>query len=310
MLTLLKKDGEVLIRVKAFGLNRSELFTRQGLSPISVVKFPRILGIEAAGIVEKAPGNEQKFRPGDAVATAMGGMGREFDGGYAEYTCVPVGQVQALHSADKVPWDIIGALPEMMQTAWGTLFTCLKLEKSDKLLIRGATTSVGLAAMAIAKDMGVFVAATSRKPERHQLLLDNGADRVFIDDGKLAQQVQQSGLTFNKVVEMVGITTTRDSLQCVEEGGILCVTGAVDSIFAYPDAFNPMMSIPTAVYYTTYHSSVRGFHDTPLDQLIDKIAAGKMTVQVGKVFHGLESIVEAHRWMEEDRAGGKIVVVV
>ena len=79
------QSGEVLIRVKAFGLNRSELFTRQGHSPS--VKFPRVLGIEAVGLVESAPGNE--FRKGDIVATAMGGMGRQFDGGYAEYTCVP-----------------------------------------------------------------------------------------------------------------------------------------------------------------------------------------------------------------------------
>src|SRR5258706_14391792 len=77
------QSGEVLIRVKAFGLNRSEMFTRQGHSPN--VKFPLILGIEAVGLVEEAPGNE--FQKGHIVATAMGGMGREFDGGYAEYTC-------------------------------------------------------------------------------------------------------------------------------------------------------------------------------------------------------------------------------
>src|SRR5260221_9151816 len=86
------KNGDVLIRVKAFGLNRSELFTRQGHSPN--VRFPRILGIEAAGVAEYAPGNE--LRKGDTVVTAMGGMGRAFDGSYAEYTCVPVAQVQAV----------------------------------------------------------------------------------------------------------------------------------------------------------------------------------------------------------------------
>ena len=84
------KKGQVLIQVKAFGLNRSELFTRQGHSP--GVPVPRVLGIEAVGIVEEAPGDE--FSKGQRVATAMGGMGRQFDGGYAEYTCVPVRQVQ------------------------------------------------------------------------------------------------------------------------------------------------------------------------------------------------------------------------
>ncbi len=79
------KPDWILIRVRAFGLNRSELFTRQGHSPN--VRFPRVLGIEAVGEVVEAP--DGGFAPGDKVATAMGGMGRAFDGGYAESTLVP-----------------------------------------------------------------------------------------------------------------------------------------------------------------------------------------------------------------------------
>jgi len=190
------KLGDVLIRIRAFGINRSEMFTRQGHSP---VQFPRILGIEATGVVEEAPGGE--FKPGDIVATAMGGMGRNFDGGYAEYTSVPATQVQVVKT--KVPWEVLGALPEMLQTAWGALFKTLQIQKGDTLLIRGGTTSVGLAAAAIAKKHGVFVASTTRRADREKFLRDRGIDDVFIDNGTIARQVKERYPDgFDKILEV------------------------------------------------------------------------------------------------------------
>ncbi|KAF7586697.1 hypothetical protein BBP40_008486 [Aspergillus hancockii] len=297
--------GQIRIKVKAFGLNRSEMFTRQGHSG-PAVQFPRILGIEAVGTVDAAPGLEDKFPPGATVATAMGGMGRAFDGGYAEYTCVPAKQVQVVKT--KLPWEVLGALPEMLQTAWGSVIRSLSLKAGDRLLIRGGTSSVGLAAAAIAKKHGAFVASTTRKKEREALLRDHGVNEVWIDDGAIAQQIADtSGWYFDKVLELVGTVTLADSLRCVKKGGTVSVTGILGNEW-YWNKINPMELIPSETKLTTYGGGDEDFMRTPLNELLKMVEEEKLQVPVGRVFR-MEDIAEAHQYMEKNEAEGKIVVI-
>lgn len=178
------KPGWVLIRVKAFGINRSEMFTRQGHSP--GVAFPRVLGIECVGVVAAAPGNEVDV--GQTVAAVMGEMGRAYDGSYAEYTLVPARQVIPLTTS--LPWDILGAIPETFLTAWGSLFESLAIEHGQTLLVRGGSSALGLAATTLAKAHGLTVALTTRNEAKRERLLDHGADHVLLDGGQLERDVR------------------------------------------------------------------------------------------------------------------------
>jgi NADPH:quinone reductase-like Zn-dependent oxidoreductase len=296
--------GWALIQVKAFGLNRSEMFTRQGYSP--GVTFPRVLGIECVGIVEAAP--ETNLEVGQTVAAVMGGMGRDYDGGYAEYTLVPASQVIPLQTT--LPWEMLAAIPETYLTAWGSLFEAMEMHTGQSLLVRGGTSSVGMAAIALAKDKGLRVLATTRTEEKAIALREQGADAV-IDTGQIADEVKRhipGGV--NGVLELIGTVTLLDSLQAVSPKGIVCFTGMLGNAWVMRE-FEPMAAISSTVKLTTYQTemvtaanSTRG-----LQQIVDGVAAGRYRVSVDRTFH-FHEIVEAHRYMEENRAKGKLVVVV
>lgn len=297
------REGWVLIQIKAFGLNRSEMFTRQG-HDFPQVQFPRVPGIECVGIVEAAPGTE--FKTGQKVATMMGGLGRKFHGGYAEYTLAPASHVFPMESS--LEWSVLGAIPEMFQTAWGSLYQALQIQTGETLLIRGGTSSVGMTATRIAKRAGLTVLATTRSSKREHILLENGVDHVVIDNGSLegaVKAIYPKGV--NKVLELIGTKTLIDSLHCVTRRGTVCMTGILGNEWTFNE-FTPMHAIPSTVHLTCYSGSGDNLPKDVLQDYIEGIESGEYQINIDKIFK-FSDIVEAHRYMEENRATGKLVVV-
>ena len=296
------RAGHVLIAIRGFGLNRSEWFTRRGDSP--GVSFPRVLGIECVGEVVDAGGTD--VAPGQRVCAMMGGMGRSFDGSYAEFTSVPRSSVFPIDTA--LPWADFAALPEMLQTVHGSLHTALRIRGTETLLVRGGTSSIGFAAIALARAERVAVTATTRAADREALLREAGADHVIIDDGDIAERARViSGGGFDGVLELVGTTTLADSLRCARPGGVVCMTGILGGAWEWP-AFRPMEDLPTAVRLTSYSGNADDITQAELARYVQLVESGALTVRRGPVFPFGE-LPDAHRLMDRDGAAGKIVVV-
>ena len=295
--------GWVRIAVRAFGLNRSELHTRLGLA--EGVTFPRVLGIEAVGVVDVASGTD--LQVGQQVATLMGGMGRTFDGGYAEFTVVPRRQVIPFRST--LPWNILGAVPETLQTAYGSLTIGLDLQRGQSLLIRGGTSSVGLAAAAIAKDLGATVLSTTRQPDRAGALEAHGVDHVLVDTGQVVPTVRDlfpDGV--DAALELVGTPTLPDTLASTRIHGTVCFTGMLSNQWIVPN-FYPIAYLPRGVRLTAYGGGSGDLPAEVLQRYLDRLAVGDVSLGPVHVY-ALERIRQAHTDMEQNRTFGKMVVTI
>jgi NADPH:quinone reductase-like Zn-dependent oxidoreductase len=253
--------------------------------------------------VEAAPGGE--FDPGRQVMTMMGGMGRQFDGGYAEYTCVPVRQVVPF--ASDLPWSVVGAVPEMLQTAYGSLTIGLDLQPGQTLLVRGGTSSVGMAAAVLAKQLGATVLSTTRNPASADRLEALGVDHVLIDSGSLADEIRRivpGGV--DAALDLIGTPTLLDCLRATRLHGTVCSSGMLSDQWTLPD-FYPTGDIPNGVRLTGYSGDATDLPAEVLQRFLDDVRDGLAQVPIGRIFE-LGEIQDAHRLMEANTAGGKIVV--
>ncbi|KAI1374348.1 putative zinc-binding oxidoreductase [Hypoxylon crocopeplum] len=307
------QPSQVLIRILGFGINRAEMFTRQGHSP--GVEFPRIIGIECIGVIAgypastaAAPKPARRYSIGTHVATCMGGLGRQIPGSYAEYTCVSEANVRPI-PASSLSVGTLAALPEMLQTTWGSLVSSLDLKPGESLLVRGATSSIGLCALQLARKIGATrIGATTRNANREKMLRDNGADEVFIDGGEIASDVAQSVKGgFDKVLELVGTTTLLDSMKCAAPRGTVCMTGIQGGSWEF-EKFTPMVDIPDLVRLCKYSGGPTNFMSLPWEELIQDIENGRVKIPTREF--KLEDIHTVHEILESAGGGAKMVVVV
>ena len=296
-------EGRVLIRVMAFGLNRGELYTRLGHSP--TVQFPRVLGIECAGVVEDAPGTV--FRAGQKVVATTGGMGRAYDGSYAEFVSVPAASVHAVETS--LSWTELAAVPELFHTAWGALELGIGLKAGQTLLIRGGSSAVGLVAADYAKRLGATVLSTTRNAAKDARLKSFGADHVVRETGDIAHAVRAllpDGV--DAMFDLVGTKVIRDSFACIRTGGILCMAGLLGGEWTI-DEFAPGATIPSTTKFTYFSSSATPMHTDALQAYVAGLERGQYRMPLERVFP-FDQIRDAHALMESNAAAGKIVVSV
>lgn len=295
------RKGWVLIKVKAFGLNHSEVLLRQFEIDNDYIQKPIIPGIECVGEVVDA--SDSGLQQGQTIIALMGGMGRSFNGSYAEYVLLPQKNVFVVDRED-LTWEELAAVPETYFTAYGSLFECLRLQSADTLLVRGATSTVGQATIQLAKALGAKVIAASRRESSFEKLKAIGADYCVIDDEHLSDQSLPSRP--NKILELIGPRTLHDSLLTVTCPGFVCNTGILGKQFTIPQ-FDPIKFIPNGVHLSSFYSNYPT--QTTIDQLFALLHASRLHPLYARSF-SFSEIAQAQELLEKGGAGGKIIISV
>ena len=299
------ETGQVLVRVQAFGVNRAETYFRSG----AWGQASTISGIECVGRVELDPSGE--IPQGCKVFALMGGMGRTRPGSYGALVSVPSSNVVPLET--ELPWEVLAALPESFATAHACLVDRLHLQEGERIVIRGATSALGRAAIVFAHSLGASVVATSRKVERFPGLEAHGAKEVLVHQEALADEVRNrfpEGV--DAVLDLIGNRTLLDSMRMVRANGRVCLAGFLGGGEPIP-SFDPLTQMPPSVDLSFFASFLFGTEGVPvpkeaLQALVQSVEKGELSLEPAHVFQ-LEELPQAHRMMEENRAEGKIVVL-
>lgn len=292
------KEGWSLVKVKGFGINRSEIFTREGKSPS--VKFPRILGIECVGVIEETT-DEINLPVGQKVISIMGEMGRAFDGSYAEYVLLPNQQIYPVETT--LSWKELATIPETYYTAFGSLLN-LQIKATDSVLVRGATSGVGTAFVNLVKGKypECVVMGSTREISKVKQLLLAGYDDIILEKNGILENEK----SFDKVLELVGPATIKNSFGHLNSGGILCSTGQLGGQW-YLEEFDPIIDIKQNSYLTSFYSG--NVDGGQLNELLDYISTFQITVKPERIFN-LDELQLAHDYLNSKESFGKVIVLI
>ncbi|WP_296228474.1 zinc-dependent alcohol dehydrogenase family protein [Ralstonia sp. UBA689] len=301
--------GEITLQVKAIGLNRAESMFRSGQYLESPV-FPARLGYEAAGVVSAIGEGVTGLAVGDAVSVVPP-LSITRWGMYGEVATVPA-EVVVKHP-ESLGWTEAAALWMQYVTVWGALIDLAKLRHGDAVVITAASSSVGLAAIQVARMVGATAIATTRTNDKAQALREAGADHVIVtqDEDLVARVLDTThGKGARVAFDPIAGSMLPLLADALSDDGTVIEYGALST---EPTAFPlfPALAKRLSVHGYTYQRVVRDPAKLAAAKrfILDGLASGALKPVIDRVFP-LEQIVDAHRYLESNQQFGKIVVTV
>jgi len=297
------RPGHVLIRVRAAGVNRPDIFQRAGFYP-PPPGAPATLGLEVAGEIAAVGEGVERWRPGDRVTALLGG------GGYAQFALVDARH--ALPIPQGLDFVRAAALPETVFTVWSNVFERGQLRAGETLLVHGANSGIGVTAIQMAKAAGARVIATARGAAKAAKAGELGADlAVDAADGDWAAAVKAAG-NVDVVLDMVGAEYFERNLDVLAPDGRLVVIATLTGHEVRLDLRRLMLKRLTVSASTLRARDAD--EKARLARAIEErvwpwIAAGRVDVPVDRTFP-LERAAEAHAWLESGSQFGKVVLTV
>ena len=198
---------------------------------------------------------------------------------------------------------ILAAVPETYYTAYNSLLN-LKICGSDEVLVRGATSGVGIAFLKLLKGKypEISVTGTSRSEKKREKLLDAGFDHVVLDH----ENILQTELCYDRVLDLISPAAADDTFSHMKEGGIVCITGLLGGVWTM-DHFDPLEDLPENSYLTSVKSKY--VNEQKMNQMLEYVQKYQIDVRPEKIFT-LEQIREAHAYLDSRQSFGKVVVVL